>query len=96
MAVARTFHVAQPALLYIVPATLVPVVVRAWLLGAAHSRLVWGGVAVDEGHGSEALGPSVGVAVPASGIQARDVPSSLITDSEVADGGKDWRSAQRS
>lgn len=47
MAIARTFRVAQPALLYIVPATLGPVVLRAWLLGPVHLRLVWGGFQTD-------------------------------------------------
>ena len=43
MAVARIFHVAQPALLYIVPSTLCPIIFRAWLLGSAQMQLVWRG-----------------------------------------------------
>lgn len=50
MWVARTFHVAQPALLYIVPATLAPVVLRAWLRGPAHLKLLWGGVSLADDH----------------------------------------------
>jgi hypothetical protein len=43
MVVARSFHVAQPALLYIVPATLIPVMVRAFSLGLIHRNLIWSG-----------------------------------------------------
>jgi hypothetical protein len=43
MFIARTFRIAQPALLYIVPCTLLPVILRAVALGRLHRALMWTG-----------------------------------------------------